>query len=71
MVAQFGLPPSRIDILTGVSGVTFATAWANRLEAPIEGVRVPIIGLSDLIANKRATGRLKDLADVEGLDPRS
>lgn len=71
VVAQFGLPPSRVDILTGVSGLTFAAAWANRLEATVEGVRVPIVGLRDLIANKRAAGRLKDLADIEGLDARS
>lgn len=71
VVAQFGLPPNRIDILTGVSGLTFDGAWINRLEAPIEGVRVPVIGLNDLVANKQASGRDKDRADVKGLHGRS
>lgn len=71
VVAQFGLPPNRIDILTGVSGLTFDNAWINRLEAPIEGVRVPVISLNDLLANKEASGRDKDRADVKGLHGRS
>lgn len=67
VVAQFGLPPNRIDILTGVSGLVFDRAWTNRLEAPVEGVRVPVLGLEDLLTNKQATGRDKDRADVKGL----
>jgi hypothetical protein len=68
VVAQFGLPPNRIDILTGLSGLTFDRAWPNRIEDVVEGVRVPILGLHDLLENKRATGRDKDRADVKGLD---
>lgn len=71
VVAQFGLPPNRIDILTGVSGLTFAEAWPNRVEATLEGVPVPVLGLDDLIANKRASGRDRDRADVKGLEGRS
>lgn len=67
VVAQFGLPPSRIDILTGVSGLTFSDAWSRRVGAVIEGVEVPVLGLDDLVANKQASGRLKDRADVQGL----
>jgi hypothetical protein len=67
IVAQFGLPPNRIDILTGISGLSFGEAWPNRIEAPVEGVRVPILGLKDLLTNKRASGRDKDRADVNGL----
>lgn len=67
LVVQFGVPPYRIDILTGLSGVTFDEAWAQRIESPLEGVRVPFIGRDDLIRNKRAAGRLKDLSDVESL----
>lgn len=67
IVAQFGLPPNRIDILTGLSGVTFDDAWPNRVEATLEGVPVPVIGLADLVANKRASGRDKDRADLKGL----
>jgi predicted nucleotidyltransferase len=71
VVAQFGLPPNRIDILTGISGLSFGEAWQNRIEASLEGVRVPILGLEDLITNKRASGRDKDRADVNGLQGRS
>ncbi|HEX6049148.1 MAG TPA: nucleotidyltransferase [Gemmatimonadaceae bacterium] len=71
VVAQFGLPPNRIDILTGVSGLTFDDAWTNRLDALVEGVRVPVIALDDLVANKQASGREKDRADVKGLRGRS
>ena len=71
VVAQLGLPPNRIDILTGISGLTFEHAWANRIEQSVEGVRVPVLGLTDLLANKRASGRDKDRADVKGLEGRS
>lgn len=66
-----GLPPNRIDFLTGVTGLVFASAWANRVEGELEGVRVPILSYQDLVANKRATGRARDLADVKGLEGRS
>lgn len=67
LVAQFGLPPFRIDILTGVSGLTFDEAWPNRVEADFDDVRVPFLGRAELIRNKRASGRKKDLADIESL----
>jgi hypothetical protein len=51
-----------------LSGLTFDRAWPNRIEDVVEGVRVPILGLHDLLENKRATGRDKDRADVKGLD---
>ena len=57
--------------LTGISGLTFEQAWANRIEQSVEGVRGPVLGLSDLLANKRASGRDKDRADVKGLEGRS
>jgi hypothetical protein len=50
-----------------VSGVSFDSAWAERVEASIETVRVPILGRESLIRNKRASGRRKDLADLEAL----
>lgn len=67
VVAQFGLPPNRIDILTGVSGLVFTEAWPNRVEEEVEGVCVPVLGLKDLLANKLASNREKDRADVKGL----
>lgn len=67
VVVQFGLPPYRIDILTAISGVTFDEAWRERVEDYFNGVRVPFIGRSAFIRNKRASGRKKDLADLEAL----
>ena len=67
-VVQVGLPPRRIDVLTAISGVeSFALAWGERVERPVGGHRIPFIGREALIANKRASGRLKDLADIEAL----
>jgi len=68
VVIQFGLPPNRIDVLTGLSGLSFDAAWMNRIEEVLEGVTVPVLGLADLIANKRATGRDKDRADLKGVE---
>jgi len=66
-VVQLGYPPYRIDIITSISGVEFDRAWANRLVVDIDGLQVPFIGRDDLLTNKRATGRPKDLLDVEYL----
>ncbi len=68
-VIQLGVVPNRIDLLTSISGVSFADAWPRRKEVRVEGLMVPILGRDDLIRNKRATGRTQDLADLEILDP--
>jgi hypothetical protein len=66
---QIGMEPLRIDILTKISGVTFAEAWPGHISAEFaEGVRCPVIGLEALLANKRASGRLQDLADVAAIE---
>jgi hypothetical protein len=67
VVIQLGLPPRRIDLLTDVSGLSFDEAWRDRIAVRIEGVPIPFLGRSALIRNKRATARLKDLADLEAL----
>lgn len=67
VVVQFGLPPRRIDILTSVSGVGFDDAWQDRLEHEVDGLRVPFLGRSSLIRNKRASARPKDLSDLDQL----
>jgi hypothetical protein len=67
VVAQLGVPPYRIDLLTSISGVDFDAAWTERVDGEIAGVRVPILGRKSFIRNKRATGRTKDLADLEAL----
>ena len=66
-VVQLGYPPYRIDILTEIEGVSFETAWNRRVEVTIDGQAVPFIGREDLIANKRASGRPQDIADVARL----
>jgi len=64
---HIGLPPGRIDILTKVSGLTFEQAWANRLPGKLYDLPVFVLGGKDLIRNKMASGREKDLKDVERL----
>jgi hypothetical protein len=67
VVYQIGVPPRRIDILTELTGVTFAEAWLERIRRPFGEVEVDFIGKATFIRNKRATGRPKDLGDIEGL----
>ena len=70
-VVQLGFPPKRIDLLTSVDGVDFEGAWERRYEVVIGEATIPFIGVDDLIANKRATGRPQDLADVAALEGHS
>lgn len=67
LIFQIGVAPQRIDILTGIDGVDFGTAFPARLEADLDGLRVPVISRAHLIQNKRAAGRAQDLADVKAL----
>jgi len=65
-VFQMGVPPSRIDILQGIEGVDFEDAWPQRVDENLAGqVLAHVISRDDLIKNKLALGRLRDLADVE------
>lgn len=66
-VVQIGLPPRRIDMLTGISGVDFEEAWPGRVVHDVGPLRVPFIGREELVRNKRAAGRAKDRADPEAL----
>lgn len=68
LIFQIGLPPARIDIMTGISGVEFEDAWPRRLMVTVSGRTVPVLGRDDLIRNKKATGRPRDLADVAELE---
>jgi hypothetical protein len=65
---QLGVAPNRIDLTTSIDGVAFADAWAAREQTEFMGETIPVIGRDHLIANKRAVGRLQDLADVELLE---
>lgn len=71
VVFQIGVAPVRIDILTSVTGLSFDAAWDRRLLISIEGQVVPVLCKADLIANKQALGRPKDLADIAMLLQRS
>jgi hypothetical protein len=67
-VFQLGMPPSRIDVLQEVDGVDFDQAWQNRVERNLDSsTLIHVISRDDLIANKLASGRFIDLADVEKL----
>ena len=66
-VVRMGVPPLRIELLTSISGVEFDPCYARRIPASIDGISVTVISREDLLANKRATGRAKDTADVEQL----
>lgn len=66
-VIQLGRPPVRIDLLTSLSGVTTREIWNGRVRGTLDGLSVAFLGLPTLKKNKRAAGRLKDLADLEGL----
>jgi hypothetical protein len=66
-VIQLGRPPNRIDILTSISGVEFESAWRSRVPARLDDQPVDFLGFADLIRNKEASGRMKDLSDVEKL----
>lgn len=65
---MLGREPFRVDILTDIPGVTFDEAWSSRIHVTLDGVEVPVIGKAELIKNKRAVGRLQDLADAEELE---
>jgi predicted nucleotidyltransferase len=66
-IVRIGLPPVRIEVLNCISGIRFEDAYPNRIEELIDGIRMPFIDLESLLKNKAASGRLKDLADIEGL----
>ncbi|MFC9896070.1 DUF6036 family nucleotidyltransferase [Nocardia sp. NPDC127579] len=68
MVVQLGHPPKRIDLLTSVDGVEFETCWERRVDVTLGSQVVPFLSAADLIANKRASGRPQDIADVAVLE---
>jgi hypothetical protein len=66
-VVQLGVPPVRVDILTSLTGVSWDEASSGRVEGTYGDVPVYFIGREQLVANKRALGRKRDLADLEAL----
>jgi hypothetical protein len=65
---QLGRAPSRIDLLTSISGVHTDEAFATKVSATLDGIPVFMLGKDALIRNKRAVGRPQDLADLESLE---
>jgi hypothetical protein len=68
VVVQIGVAPRRLDFLTTIDGVAFDDAWRDRTSLLVDGLEIPVLSLEDLKTNKRAVGRLRDLADVEALE---
>jgi hypothetical protein len=68
VVVQLGQPPRRIDLLTSIDGVEFDECFARRERVLMGDTPVWLIGLADFKSNKRATGRAKDIADLESLE---
>jgi hypothetical protein len=66
-IIRMGVPPVRIELTNQITGVSFQRAWANRVEGSYGRNRVSFIALDDLLCNKRAAGRPKDLLDVAEL----
>lgn len=66
-VVQLGRPPVRVDLITSLTGVTWSEAFASRVRGSYGDVPVWFIGRTAFLANKLATGRTKDLADIEAL----
>ncbi len=66
-IVQLGYPPLRIDLLTQIDGVTFRECFENKIQVEIEGLFVNFIGYEDLLKNKKESGRLRDLDDIDNL----
>jgi hypothetical protein len=66
-IVRMGVPPMRLEISTGISGVDFEECYASRIVDELDGIQVNIIDLPHLKINKKSAGRLKDLADLENL----
>ncbi|AZI43246.1 hypothetical protein EHF33_11250 [Deinococcus psychrotolerans] len=67
-VLQLGYEPTRIDLLTSLDGVSFSEAYPRRVMAFLSGTQAPVLDVETFKANKRATGRARDLADIEALE---
>ena len=67
-VVYLGVPPVRVDILRKADGIDTEAALARAIDVDLGDLRIKVLSIDDLIANKRAAGRLQDLADVELLE---
>ncbi len=65
VVFQIGVAPQRVDLLTSISRVEFTEAWPNRLVTDLDGLKANVIGRRELLQNKMASARPKDLLDAD------
>jgi hypothetical protein len=70
VVFQIGVEPARIDLLTSVTALSFDEAWGRRVQREVEGRILPFLSRDDLVRNKSALGRPRDLADLDDLNRR-
>ena len=68
MVFQIGTEPQRIDIISAVDGLDYADASRRAVRMNVDGLELKVIAIDDLIVNKRASGRPKDIADAQALE---
>jgi hypothetical protein len=66
-IVRMGFPPLRLEISTSISGVEFEECYQSRIVDTMDGVEISLIDLEHLKKNKKASGRMKDLADLDGL----
>jgi hypothetical protein len=69
-IIRMGYEPMRLEILNEIDGVSFRECYTHRQTAKVGALEINVIGLPQLLKNKRASGRLKDLADIEALTPK-
>jgi hypothetical protein len=69
-VIEMGVPPVQIHIMSDISGISWDDAWTGRERGRLGDLEIAFLGLNELLTNKRASGRTKDLADVEALTQR-
>ncbi|MCT7953055.1 hypothetical protein NG798_24975 [Ancylothrix sp. C2] len=67
-IIQLGYPPNRIDLITTPDGIDFETCYSSKKEIVIDNIPVKFIDIENLKKNKKASGRLQDLADLESLE---
>lgn len=70
-LVRMGVEPNKIEILNYLNGIDFEKAYGRRKNFRVEDIEISVISLEDLITNKKAVGRLKDLADIEELEQRN
>lgn len=67
-IIQLGYPPNRIDLITTPDGIDFETCYSSKIEIVLDNIPVKFIDIENLKKNKKASGRLQDLADLESLE---